>query len=169
MAFLGGFGIAGLAANRLWAAAGKGAVTTVDLARAEQVVGLEFSDAEREQMLEGVNDLLEDYAAIREVPIDNSVSPALHFDPRPAGFDYCPGPRRFRPSLPDPIEVPNDLEELAFLPVTQLAQLVRTRKVTSVALTEMYIDRLKRHDPTLHCVITLTEEKALAQAKRADR
>ena len=169
IAFLGGFGVAGLAADRLWAAAENGSVTVADLAHAEQVSGLEFTQAEREQMLEGVNDLLEDFAEMRAVPLDNSIAPALHFDPRPAGFDYCPRPRRFRPSRPMPVEAPSNLEELAFLPVTQLAQLIRTRKISSVALTEMYIERLKRHDPTLHCVITLTEERALAQARRADR
>jgi Asp-tRNA(Asn)/Glu-tRNA(Gln) amidotransferase A subunit family amidase len=161
--------VAGLAADRLWAAAENGSVTVADLAHAEQVSGLEFTQAEREQMLEGVNDLLEDFAEMRAVPLDNSIAPALHFDPRPAGFDYCPRPRRFRPSRPMPVEAPSNLEELAFLPVTQLAQLIRTRKISSVALTEMYIERLKRHDPTLHCVITLTEERALAQARRADR
>ena len=170
LAFLGGFGVAGVAADRLWAAvAENGAVTAADLIHAERVSGLEFTDEERELMLEGVNDLREDYAEIRTVPIDNSVSPALHFDPRPAGFDYQPGPRRFRPSRPSPVDVPSDIEELAFLPVTQLAQLVRTRRVSSVALTKMYIERLKRSGPKLHCVITLTEERAMAQARRADR
>ncbi len=170
LAYLGGFGVAGIAADRLWAAAVEnGAVTAADLVHAERVAGLDFTDEERELMLEGVNDLREDYAEIRTVPIDNGVSPALHFDPRPAGFDYHPGPQRFRPSRPSPVDVPDDIEELAFLPVTQLAQLVRTRKVSSVALTEMYIERLKRSDPKLHCVITLTEERAMAQARRADR
>jgi Asp-tRNA(Asn)/Glu-tRNA(Gln) amidotransferase A subunit family amidase len=170
IAFLGGFGIAGMAAGRLWAVAEEnGTVTVADLVQAERVSGLEFTDAEREQMLEGVNDLLEDYAEIRKVHLDNSVSPALHFDPRPIGFDYCPGPRRFRPSRPAPVQVPEDLEDVAFLPVTHLGQLIRARKITSVALTEMYIERLKRFDPTLRCVITLTEERALAQARRADR
>jgi Asp-tRNA(Asn)/Glu-tRNA(Gln) amidotransferase A subunit family amidase len=159
-----------MAAGRLWAVAEEnGTVTVADLVQAERVSGLEFTEAEREQMLEGVNDLLEDYAKIREVPLDNSVSPALHFDPRPVGFDHCPGPRHFRSSRPDSIEVPENLEDLAFLSVTSLAQLIRTRNITSVALTEMYIERLKRFDPTLHCVITLTEERALAQAHRADR
>jgi len=170
MAFLGGFGIAGVAADRLWAAAEEaGAVTAVDLAHAEKAAGLEFTEAERELMLEGVNDLKADYQALREVPLPNSVSPALLFDPRPAGFSYDPGPPRFRPSRPHALEVPVNLEDLAFEPVTQLAELVRTRRVSSSALTEMYIERLRRFDPTLHCVITLTEERALAQAKRADR
>jgi Asp-tRNA(Asn)/Glu-tRNA(Gln) amidotransferase A subunit family amidase len=170
MAFLGSFGVAGAAADRLWAVAEQnGAVTADDLAHAENLAGLEFTDSERKLMLEGVNDLKADYAALREVPLPNSVSPALHFDPRPAGFSFNPGPPRFRPSRPAPIAVPADLEDLAFQPVSQLAQLIRTRRVSSVGLTEMYLDRLRRFDPTLHCVITLTEERALAQARRADR
>ena len=169
MAFLGGFGVAGLAADRLWAAAAQGAITAADLEHAARIAGLDFTEDERDLMLEGLDDLREDYAEIRKVPLDNSVSPALHFDPRLPGFEYDPGPRRFRPSRPSTIQVPTDHEELAFLPVTQLAQLVRTRKVSSVALTKMYIERLKRYDATLHCVITLTEERALAQAQRADR
>ncbi len=169
MVFLGGFGMAGLAADQLWAAAAHGAISAGDIDGASKVSGLEFTEEERELMLEGINDLREDYAEIRTVSLDNSVSPALHFDPRLPGFEYDSGPRRFRPSRPSTIPVPDDLEELAFLPVTQLAQLVRTRTVSSVALTKMYIERLKRHDQTLHCVITLTEERALAQARRADR
>lgn len=170
MAFLGGFGVAGVAANRLWAAAEEnGAVTAADLAHAESLAGLEFTETERELMLEGVNDLKADYAALREVPLPNSVSPAVHFDPRPAGFAFDPGPRRFRPSRSEPIDLPDDFEDLAFLPVTRLAQLVRTRQISSVALTGMYLGRLRRMDPTLHCVITLTEELAMTQAERADR
>ncbi len=169
MAYLGGFGIAGLAADRLWATATDKAVTAADIDHAARIAGLDFTDEERELMLEGVNDLREDYGEIRSLSIDNGVSPALHFDPRPTGFEYDPGPRRYRPSRPSAVQVPDDLEEIAFLPVTQLAQLVRTRQVSSVALTEMYIERLRRFDPKLQCVITLTEERALAQARRADR
>lgn len=138
MAFLSGFGIAGVTADRLWAAAEEaGAVTAVDLAHAEKVAGLEFTEAERDLMLEGVNDLKADYAALREVPLPNSVSPALHFDPRPAGYAYDPGSRQFRPTIPAPVEVPDNLEELAFQPVTQLAQLIRTRRVSSLALSTL--------------------------------
>jgi Asp-tRNA(Asn)/Glu-tRNA(Gln) amidotransferase A subunit family amidase len=169
MAFLGGFGVAGLAADQLWAAAAQGAITAADIEHSARIAGLDFTEDERDLMLEGLDELREDYAEIRTVPLDNSISPALHFDPRLPGFKYDPGPRRFRPSRPSTVPVPDDLEELAFLPVTHLAQLIRTRKVSSVTLTKMYIERLKRFDPTLHCVITLTEERALAHAQRADR
>jgi Asp-tRNA(Asn)/Glu-tRNA(Gln) amidotransferase A subunit family amidase len=169
MAFLGGFGVAGLAANRLWAVAAEGAITAADIDRAASVAGLDFTDDERELMIEGLNELRDHYAAIRGISLGNSVAPALHFDPRLPGVEYPSSPSQFRPSRPQSIDVPEDLEELAFQPVTQLAQLVRTRKVSSVALTKMYLERLKRFDPALHCVITVTEERALAQAKRADR
>jgi hypothetical protein len=169
MAFLGGFGIAGCAADSLWASAMQGAITADDLDRAARIAGLELDENELELMLEGVSSLREDYEEIRKRPLDNSVSPALHFDPRLPGFEYDPGPRRFRPSRPEAIEIPDDFEELAFQPVVQLAQLIRTRRVSSLALTEMYIERLKRLGPSLHCVITITEERALAQARRADR
>ncbi len=135
MAFLGGFGIAGLAADQLWASAAQAAITADDIDGAAKIAGLDLTGDERDLMIEGVNDLREDYAEIRTISLDNSVTPALQFDPRPAGFDYHPGPQRFRPSRPAPVAVPDDLEELAFLPVTQLAQLVRTRKVTIIKLT----------------------------------
>ena len=169
MAFLGGFGVAGLAADQLWAAAAQGPITAADIDHLARIAGLSFTEDERDLMLEGLDELREDYAEIRTVPLENSISPALHFDPRLPGFEYDAGPRRFRPSRPSTIPEPNDIEELAFLPVTQLAQLLRTRKISSVALTKMYIERLKRHDPTLYCVITLTEDRALALARRADR
>jgi Asp-tRNA(Asn)/Glu-tRNA(Gln) amidotransferase A subunit family amidase len=169
MVFMGGFGVAGIAADHLWAAATESAITAADIDHAARIAGLEFTEDERELMVEGINELREDYDEIRQISLDNSVSPALHFDPRLPGVEYPSGPSRFRPSRMKAIEVPGDLEELAFLPVTQLGELVRTRKVSSVDLTKMYIERLRRYDHALHCVITITEERALAQAQRADR
>ncbi len=64
--------------------------------------------------------------------------------------------------------LPKNLEDLAFTSVRQLAELVRTKKVSSLALTQMYLARLKKYDSTLKFVVTLTEERALAQAKKAD-
>src|SRR5690606_41054605 len=64
---------------------------------------------------------------------------------------------------------PAALEEVAFWPVTRLAELVRTYQVSAVELTELYLDRLERHGPTLECVVTLTADRALEQARAADR
>ena len=143
-------------------------VTGEMIAGAEQLAGLEFTDEERELMLRGVNRSLESYESLREVPIPNSVPPAIRFDPVLPGRSYPSESSVFRYTRPRRVQRPVNLEEVAFWPVTSLAELVRTRQVTSGELTEMYLGRLQRHGPTLECVVTLTEELALAQARRAD-
>jgi Asp-tRNA(Asn)/Glu-tRNA(Gln) amidotransferase A subunit family amidase len=140
------------------------------LAEAEKVSGLSFTAAERELMLKGLGEQREAYAKLRAVPLDNSVPPALRFDPVLPGAQLA-GASSFHPSaVPQPAQPdPARLEDLAFLPVTQLAALLRERKIRSVDLTKMYLARLHRLDPVLHAVITFTEERALAAAERADR
>lgn len=139
------------------------------LSRAAQVVGLEFTSGERELMLEGVRERVEDYRAVREFRVDNGVAPALLFYPVPPGGEGAATGGEPRFSRVEPFEVPEDLEELAFEPVTRLAALIRERKITSTELTKMYLARLKRLGPKLECVVTLTEERALKEAARADR
>jgi Asp-tRNA(Asn)/Glu-tRNA(Gln) amidotransferase A subunit family amidase len=150
------------------------AATTPDfskkaLARALEVIGLEFTNDERELMLDGVRETVADYQAVREFPVGNSVPPALFFQPVPAGRggEGVAGSARF--SEVEPFELPANLEDLAFEPVTRLAALIRGRKITSTQLTKMYLDRLKRIGPKLEAVVTLTEDLALEQAARADR
>ena len=75
------------------------------------------------------------------------------------------GANVFRPSRPAAVRRPANLEEVAFWPVTHLAELVRTRQVTPGELTRMYLARLKQHGPVLEAVVTLTEERALEQAR----
>jgi Asp-tRNA(Asn)/Glu-tRNA(Gln) amidotransferase A subunit family amidase len=144
------------------------AVTVEMLAAAAACAGLRFSDAELALMLDGIREYMAQYEQLRGVPIDNSVPPALMFDPRPPKMT----PATPLPPLPGrPVIVPQapvNLEELAFAPVTLLSQLIQSRQVSSVALTEMYLRRLKRYDPALRCVVTLTEELALEQARHAD-
>ena len=143
-------------------------VTKEMLQEAEQLAGLEFTDDERELMVEGLNSYLKKYRKLREVPLDNSVAPALQFNPIPAGTTFEKKAGRLRISRRRRRKAPSDLEDLAFWPVTDLARLIRSRKVSSTELTKMYLDRLKRYDPKLKCVVTLTEELALKQAQRAD-
>lgn len=144
----------------------KGTVTAGMLAEAEKVSGLEFTGPERELMLNGLDEQLEDYKKIREFHLDNGVAPAVRFDPVPAGMELK-GESAFRLSS---IAAPNaGPEELPFLAVTQLGKLLRAGKITSVGLTKMYLERLRKLDPVLHAVITYTEERAMEQAERADR
>ncbi len=144
-------------------------VTVEMLEQAGKMIGLELTDEERTLMLSGVNEALENYEKLRTVTLDNAIPPALRFDPLLPGVELKSEPDQPpRTSPQSPPSVPENLEKLAFLPVTQLAELIRTRQVTSRQLTEMYLERLKRHDRELFCVVTLTEEMALRQADRAD-
>ncbi len=138
------------------------------VASAETLLGLSFTDAERDQLLENVSNRVQQYEKLRAVPIDNSVAPPLYFNPRLPTPSDTSVPRTYRISAQPAATRPANLEDLAFAPLTQLAELVRTRQVTSLELTEMYLARLKRFDPILHCVITFTEDLAYTQAKRAD-
>ncbi len=146
-------------------------VTPGMIRQAEWISGLEFSPADRKLMLDGVNDTLKDFAKLRDVPVDNGIAPALRFDPTPA-TPPAPGPSaKTVVEMIDsgPAERPAADEDLAFAPVTLLSRLIRDRKISSVELTRFYLDRLRRFDPLLECVITYTEELALHQAETADR
>jgi Asp-tRNA(Asn)/Glu-tRNA(Gln) amidotransferase A subunit family amidase len=144
----------------------KGTITPEILADAEKAIGLEFSGPEREMMRKGLDELLEDYRKIREVRIDNSVPPAVKFDPVLPGMKL-EGEGSFRLSAGG--EIPSSAAEQPFLTITQLGRLLRSGKVTSAGLTKMYLDRLRKLDPVLHAVISYTEERAMAAAERADR
>ncbi len=143
------------------------AITPDQIAAAEALLGLDFSPAQREQMLEIVNGRRGQYQGIRAADLDNRLAPALSFNvegaPPPA-----PVPRSYAMSPQPPVTRPADLEDAAFYPVTQLAELIRSRQVSSLELTEMYLRRLKRYDPVLQCVAAYTEDLARQQARRAD-
>ena len=146
----------------------KSQFTSDHIAAAETLLGLTFSAEQRQQMLSSLNDRLGHYSALRSAKLDNSLPMALHFkvnlaDSRPAEVT------RMYPISPQlPVSRPENLEDIAFFPLTQLAELLRTRQVTSREMTEMYLARLKRYDPILKCVARYTEALAYQQADRAD-
>ncbi len=148
-------------------------ITTEDVASAERVIGLEFTEEERRQMLEpaalfsGLEGRREAYSRLREAELGNDVPPALFFRPHPPAEAVESGGPEWPPA--PPAERPGDLEELAFASVRELGALLRAGEVTSVELTRMYLDRLRRHDSVLHAVVTLTDDLAMEQARRADR
>ena len=121
-------------------------------------------------MLEGLNQQRDGYRKIRKMHLANNVAPAYIFDPLPPGaiVNTQRIPAVLSAAPPIAIKAPKNLEDLAFATIPALAEYVRTKKVSSLALTEMYLERLKRYDRTLHFVITLTEARAIAQAKEAD-
>lgn len=155
----------------LWtqlASAADGNVTSEMVAGAARIAGLDFDEEELESIAEEVNRLSETFEELRALDIPNSLAPALQFNPILPGMTFETEQKPFKMSNSPTRPVPADLEDLAFWPVTDLAPLIRERKITSMALTKMYIARLRRYDPILECVITFTEDLALRQAKRAD-
>ena len=154
----------------LWAKVAAGAeITKETIASAEEIAGVSFTDEERAMMVSRLNSQKQAIETLHKVSLDNSVAPALVFDPLPPGV-VLPAKKK-QPAVRARVPVmtrPGSLEELAFLPVSRLSEMVRSRKVKPSELTEMYLGRLKRHDPQLKCVISLTEERARAQARAAD-
>jgi Asp-tRNA(Asn)/Glu-tRNA(Gln) amidotransferase A subunit family amidase len=145
------------------------AITTNDVMVAEKLFGLDLPADKLRMMLSGLRAQQRDYAVIRQIGVSNSVLPAVLFNPIPTGMTF--ETKRLRPEWsPAPkMTAPARLEDAAFYSVEQLAALLKSRQITSVQLTGMYLDRLKKYGPKLNCVVTLMEDSALAQARRADQ
>jgi len=177
----GGMGFAGtLLPGVLWAqlqAAGAKKITKEIIENASAIADVPISDEYKEMMLDNLNDQASGYEEIYKLHMPNSVAPALIFDPVTSSTTFETEKRPMRMSamkLPEEYmqfgegRLRPNYEILAFASVRQLAELMRTRKISSLELTQMYLARLKKYDPTLKFVVTLTEERAMAQAKRAD-
>src|SRR5262245_37245538 len=169
---LSGLGLGSAAFQRAlaWQTEQAGKITAELIQQAEWIAGITLTEDERKAIATTVERDQRRFEALRKVELTNSVPPAQAFfaaPPQEAGADV-------RRDLVRPIKItagekPAADEDLAFLPVTELAALLRARKVSSVELTKLYLARLKKYDPLLKCVVTLTEELALEQAQRADR
>jgi Asp-tRNA(Asn)/Glu-tRNA(Gln) amidotransferase A subunit family amidase len=145
-------------------------ITSEMLDQAATLAGIgPFTDDQKKLMIDGLNGQLDGYEHIRALKIPNSVAPAFVFHPLPAG-DSLPGSASTTNSSPNGtvFASPARIEDLAFATVAEVSGLLQARKITSLALTQMYLDRLKHYDAQLHFLTNLTEERALAQAKAAD-
>lgn len=143
-------------------------ITTQVIAAAEKIIGIEFNEAQRDSMLSSVNERVQYYQQIRKLNMPNSVVPSLNFNPVPVGFVPQDKSNGFKLSKIGQVKLPADKNELAFYTIHQLAELLRTRQITSVELTKFYIDRLKKYNPKLLFVVNLTEDDALKEAEQAD-
>lgn len=142
---------------------------TADIANyASKVFGIEFSAAERDSMLDNLNDQLKGFERVRKVPLTNDVAPALLFDPVPVGFEFEKTKKPFQASVVGKVALPQNRDSLTFYTVAELGALIRSKQITSVELTTFFLERLKKYRPTLLNVITLTEKLALKQAAQAD-
>ncbi len=172
LAWCGSVGLgSSLFPGALWAQSegATAAITSEMIEAAAQLAGLRISASDREEMVAGVKANLASYEALREIHIDQNVPPPLYFNPAVPGQTFSNERKPFVRSARSRVTRPENLEDIAFWPVTDLSRLIESRQVSSEELTQLYLDRIKRHDPVLHCVITLTEELAMAQAAQADR
>jgi Asp-tRNA(Asn)/Glu-tRNA(Gln) amidotransferase A subunit family amidase len=143
-------------------------ITKENIKYAERIFGLEFTDTERDSMQDALNEQLNNFLEIHKVNLNNNVMPSLIFNPIPVGFVFPNNQKPVKFENYSGTKLPDNLEDLAYFTIGQLAHLIRTKKISSTQLTKFYIDRLKKYDPLLHCVVIITEERALAEAKRAD-
>lgn len=142
-------------------------VVSADIEHAETLAGVSFTPKEREQMLRTIGELIEGYRKRRSVGLPNELPPAVLFRP------LQPAPRRRRaddaPAIRYPLAFPESDEDIAFAPVSNLSDWIRSGRLSSERLTEIYLERLERLGPSLNCTVTLTKERARDAARRADR
>ncbi len=143
-------------------------ITTGMVQQASHIFGLDFTEAERDSMLGNLERAREGYEKVRAIPLSNDVAPALYFNPLPVGFVLDSVQKPFKYSTLMKASLPKNKDDLAFYSISELASLLRSQQITSVELTEFFLARLKKYDAKLHCVISFTDELALAQARKAD-
>ncbi len=145
-------------------------ITAEMIQQAEWIAGIHFSEEERKTLADRLNRQQKQFESMRVVPMPHEVPPAISFNPAPWLPPCCEPVRRdAEPTVRAAPKKPDSGEDLAFLPVTALAALIRSRQVSSVELTKLYLERLRKYDPVLHCVVNYTEDLALKQAEHADR
>jgi Asp-tRNA(Asn)/Glu-tRNA(Gln) amidotransferase A subunit family amidase len=160
-----------LAPGVLWARlqdAGANRLTLEMVTDALRLSGIELSEEDRKAMVENANRNLSQYEEIRKVDIPNDISPPFHFSSIVPGIEVNRTKQPFRLSALPGVRRPANLEDAAFWPVRHLAELIRSRQVTSLELTEMYLARLHRYNGVLNNVVTFLDDYGRAEAKRAD-
>lgn len=134
----------------------------------EPYYDLSLTPAQRDSLQESMQSLGERIRALHQYSLPNQVIPAMIFDPMAFVELTLEEQENIEWSLPENVSLPANRADLAFYTIDQLASLIKSRKITSVELTQFFIDRLKMHGDTLECVVTLMEESALEQARAAD-
>jgi Asp-tRNA(Asn)/Glu-tRNA(Gln) amidotransferase A subunit family amidase len=156
----------------LWAKmqdAGASRVTLAMVTEALRTSGVELNDEEKNNIVEAANRNLTGIESIRKIHIPNDVSPPFHFSPVTPGMTVPRARVQWQLSSAPKVKRPANLEEVAFWPVRHLAELIRTRQVTSQELTDMYLARLHRYNGVLNNVVTFLDDHGRAEARRADQ
>ncbi|MBR2648691.1 MAG: amidase [Sediminibacterium sp.] len=142
-------------------------ITKKDISAASKLFDLSFTEKEIDTMYAGVKENLIGYRQMHKYTIDNSVQMSMAQNPVLPGMIFPTKQEKIKWVI-EKTSLPSNLNELAFYSISQLAYLLKTKQITSVALTNFFIDRIKKYGDTLACVISITDSIALAQAKQAD-
>jgi Asp-tRNA(Asn)/Glu-tRNA(Gln) amidotransferase A subunit family amidase len=127
-----------------------------------------FDSIEQTMIDSGMAELMDAYRDIRAYGLPNSTPPAIQFNPLPYGFQIPEATPKIQWEIPEGVSRPYWEADLAFMSIPELASIIRSGEISCLALTEFFLNRLKKFDPQLHCVVTLTEEYAIEQAKKMD-
>jgi Asp-tRNA(Asn)/Glu-tRNA(Gln) amidotransferase A subunit family amidase len=155
----------------LWARMQDAAAQRITLAMVDdalKLAGIEIGEEEKKNLVETANRNLTSFEELRKLHIPPDVSPPFHFSPVVPGMTVNKTRVPFRLSSAPSVKRPANLEEVAFWPLRNLGELLRTRQVTSLELTEMYLARLHRYNPLLNNVVTFLDDYGRAEARRAD-
>lgn len=142
-------------------------ITSQAVEGAETLIGLEFSPAEKDSMLNNLKDYRTGYENMRKSKLENAVAPSLYFNPLPHGFLPSQKKEIDNWGLPS-VNLPDKNNDIAYLSVAELSKLIKSRKLTSEKLTRIYLERIKTYSDTLQALITLMEREALHKAKAMD-
>lgn len=144
-------------------------ITAEDIQHASNIIGLDFTAVEQDSMIEELQNSRDSYQTLRDLELNNSVPPALNFNPIPVGKTFNKTERPEDWNIPDDITLPENRSDLAFYTVKELASLIKQRKISSVELTRFFLDRIQQYGDTLEAIVTVTEKHALKQARKMDR
>ncbi len=143
-------------------------ISKEDLRIAAKVIGIDFTEPERDSMLRDVRDNVREYTKMRSLPLNNSVPMTLWQSPLLPGMKFDTKQLPAQWNIPANVMLPTNKADLAFYSILQLASLIKSKKITSVELTRFFIERIRKYGDTLQCVISVTEDIAMQQAKAAD-
>ena len=145
-----------------------GPILRDDVLAAQKLINLDFSDDEVDTMLSYLEDNRKGYDTMRTFSLENDIEPAVSFDPYPMDLEIVPSKGLHVWQVDENVKLPKDRDAIAFLSIRELAGLIKSRQISSVELTKIYLERIKKYDPKLQAFITVTEDLALSQAQKAD-
>lgn len=143
-------------------------ISKQDIKSAAKLIDINFTQKEIDTLYDGVKENLDNYKLQHKLSLNNNVPMSLWQSPVLPGMKFAEKQDAINWNIPTNVKLPANKNDLAFYNILQLASLIKNKKISSVELTKFFIDRLKKFGDSLQCVITITEDTALLQAKQAD-